>query len=99
MPNIRNGKGHRAYRRKREALKRRTKNEHLPCGFGAPSGWGCGEQIDTTLPVGHPQAFTADHPVAINNGGHLVKQELAPMHNACNARKSDHAEAEIWEAS
>jgi 5-methylcytosine-specific restriction endonuclease McrA len=43
--------------------------------------------------------FTADHPVALNNGGHLVKQDLAPFHNVCNSRKGDRAEVEIWRAS
>ena len=36
-------------------------------------------------------SFTADHPEAINNGGHLYKQELAPMHRSCNSKKSDTA--------
>lgn len=96
---IRDGKGHRAYRRKQDALKRRTKNEHLPCGYASPSGWGCGEQIDTTLDYKHRMSFTADHDVAIDNGGSLVGQVLVPMHRSCNSRKSNHAPAEIWEAS
>lgn len=96
---IRDGKGHRAYRRKQAALKRRTAREHLPCGYGSSQGWGCGEQIDTTLPATHRLSFTADHDVAIENGGHLVKQELVPMHRACNSRKGDAAPVEIWAAT
>ncbi|MBO3663721.1 hypothetical protein [Microbacterium stercoris] len=96
---IRDGKGHRAYRREQAALKRRTKAEHLPCGYGSPSGWGCGEQIDTDLPSTHRRSFTADHDKALANGGRLVGQVLVPMHRDCNARKSNHAPVEIWEAS
>ncbi len=96
---IRNGKGHRAYRRKRDALKRRTRVEKLPCGYGSPSGWGCGEHIDTDLPAGHRMSFTADHDVAIDNGGSLVGQVLVPMHLSCNSRKSNHAATEIWAAT
>ena len=96
---IRDGKGHRAYRRQQAALKRRTKNEHLPCGHGSPSGWGCGEQIDTDLPSSDRLSFTADHDDAIANGGRLVGQILVPMHKACNSRKSNHAPVEIWAAT
>ena len=96
---IRDGKGHRAYRRQQAALKRRTRDEHLPCGYGSPSGWGCGEPIDTTLPHTDRMAFTADHDIALENGGRLVGQVLIPMHMACNSRKRDHAAVEIWEAT
>lgn len=89
---IRNGKGHRAYRRKQAALKRRTAARGLVCVA-------CGEAIDTTLPSTDRMSFTADHPVAVNRGGHLVKQDLAPMHRSCNSRKNDSADTEIWEAS
>ena len=89
---IRNGKGHRAYRRNQAALKRRTAAEQLPCHW-------CGKPIDTTLPYNHREAFTADHPDAIGNGGHLTKQELAPMHRSCNSAKGDYQAAEIWGAS
>lgn len=84
----RDGKGHRAYRRKRERLKR----------LGLPCAW-CGEEINYDLPPQHPLAFTADHPTAIANGGDLVNQDLKPMHRRCNATKKDHAEVEIWAAS
>ena len=86
---IRNGKGHRAYRRQQAALKRRTRNDNLTCGYGSPSGWGCGEPIDTTLDYRHRLSFTADHDNALANGGQLVGQVLVPMHRACNARKSN----------
>lgn len=85
---IRDGKGHRAYRRKRERLKRE----------GRPCAW-CGEPIDYALPYQHQMAFTADHPDALNNGGDLVAQDLKPMHRRCNATKKDRAQVEIWGAS
>jgi hypothetical protein len=46
-------------------------------------------------------SFTADHPEALNAGGHLVKQELAPMHRLCNALKGDRSEISLdeWAAS
>lgn len=92
MPSIRNGKGHRAYRRKQAQLKRRTRNENLPCAW-------CGQPIDTDLPATDKWSFTADHPVALENGGHLVKQELEPFHRRCNSLKGKSQETEIWEAS
>ncbi len=96
--NIRDGKGHRAYRRKRAALKRRTREEHLPCGYGSTDGFGCGEQIDCDLPSTHRMSFTADHDTALGNGGKLLGY-LVPMHMSCNSRKNDAATVEIWEAS
>lgn len=97
MSSIRDGKGHRAYRRKQAALKRRTERENLPCGYG--SDYGCGEPIDTTLPATDPMSFTADHPIAVANGGHLVRQDLHPFHRRCNSIKGDAMQSEIWEAS
>lgn len=96
---VRDGKGHRAYRRQQAALKRRTQVQHLSCGHGSPSGWGCGEQIDTTLPATDKRSFTADHDEAIANGGRLVGQVLVPMHRDCNARKGDNAAPEVWAAT
>jgi hypothetical protein len=89
---IRNGKGHRAYRRKRAALRRRVAAESLNCAW-------CGKSFDLTLPDTSRMGFTADHPTALNNGGHLVTQDLAPFHNVCNALKGDSAEVEIWGAT
>ena len=88
----RNGKGHRAYRRKRAALRHRVAAENLVCA-------GCGLPFDLSLPDTSRMGFTADHPQSLNRGGHLVRQELEPYHNACNARKGDSAPVEIWEAS
>lgn len=96
---IRDGKGHRAYRRDQARLRRRTHEEDLPCGYGSPSGWGCGEHIDTTLDYRDKRSFTADHDHALANGGRLVGQVLVPMHRGCNSRKSDHAPVEIWTAT
>ncbi len=94
---IRNGAGHRAYRRKQAALKRRTAVENLPCGWG--SDYGCGQPIDTTLPPTDRMSFTADHPLALGNGGHLVRQDLHPFHRKCNSAKGDAVAVEIWGAS
>jgi hypothetical protein len=97
--NVRDCKGHRAYRRQQAALKRRTAPENLRCGYGSPTGEGCGQPIDIALPSTHRLSFTADHPEAPDNGGHLVDQVLVPMHMACNSRKGNHAPAEIWVAT
>ena len=95
---LRDGPGHRAYRRNQAALKQRTREQNLPCGFGSTNGWGCGEPIDTTLPRTDRRSFTADHDEALNNGGDLLGT-LVPMHRDCNARKSDHVPVEIWTAT
>ena len=89
---IRDGKGKNAYLRKRAALRRRVASEQLVCE-------GCGQPFDLSQPDTSAMGFTADHPVALNRGGHLVRQELEPYHNACNSRKGDHAEVEIWAAT
>lgn len=89
---IRDGVGHRAYRRKRAALKRRVEREGLVCVR-------CGQPIDLTAQHNAREAFTADHPIALDSGGHLVRQELGPMHKTCNSSKGAHADTEIWEAS
>lgn len=78
---IRNGKGHRAYRRKRAALRNHYQRNGLPCDWcGKPFDWTVSDYQD-------PRAFTADHTEAIANGGALVSQELTGMHRACNAKK------------
>lgn len=89
---VRDGKGHRAYRRKQGVLKRRARREGLVCVH-------CGNPFDWSLPYNDRMAFTADHPDAIDNGGHLVRQDLAPMHRACNSSKGNLVETEIWEAT
>jgi hypothetical protein len=90
--NVRDGAGHRAYRRKRAALRRRVANQNLVCDW-------CGLPFDLTLPDTSRMGFTADHPIALNAGGDLVHQELRPFHNRCNSLKSDSVEAEIWTAT
>lgn len=93
-PVSRNGRGHRAYRRAQANLKARTKRDNLPCAW-------CGQPINTDLPATHRLSFTADHPVAINNGGRLTGQALEPMHKACNSQKSDREPLDLteWAAS
>ncbi|WP_082123948.1 HNH endonuclease [Arthrobacter sp. YC-RL1] len=76
MATERNGRGHRAYRRKAQHLR----NKQLPCAW-------CGHPIDYTLPPNNPLAFTADHTQPLATGGHLYNQELQPMHRKCNATK------------
>ncbi len=76
---IRNGRGHRAYRRAQAALANRYKRNNWPC----PS---CGEPFDWERPQS-ARGFTADHPLAIVNGGKLIGQKLRPMCRGCNARK------------
>ena len=89
---IRDGAGHRAYRRKREVLRRQVARDGLPC-------WICGEPIDVTLDASDRMSFTADHFEALANGGHLVRNELRPAHRACNSRRGNAADPEIWEAT
>lgn len=77
----RNGRGHRAYRRQHEALANRYRRNGWPC----PE---CGRPFDWDRPQSS-RGFTTDHPVALNNGGRLLGQQLAAMCRGCNARKSD----------
>lgn len=72
----RNGKGHRSFRRQAKILRRK----------GLPCAW-CGKPIPDDVPPNHPLAFTADHGDPLAAGGSLHKQELAPMHRSCNAKK------------
>ena len=92
MTRLRDGKGHRAYRRKQGALKRQTAIKGLVCSW-------CGQPIDTTLPRTDPMSFSADHPQALENGGHIVHQDLESFHLRCNSLKGDSAETEIWPAT
>lgn len=77
---LRNGRGHRAYRRKALQLRNRYQRLNLPCSW-------CGRPFDWDLDPQDSEAFTADHTEAIANGGHLVAQDLTGMHRSCNARK------------
>ncbi|WP_368549395.1 HNH endonuclease signature motif containing protein [Rothia sp. LK2588] len=85
---IRNGRGHRSFRRQREILKRR----------GLPCAW-CGKPIDYSAPPNDPLAFTADHVIPIAGGGSLHKGELQPMHRMCNAKKGSSMPVRIRQAS
>ena len=78
---IRNGKGHRAYRRQRDRMAAQARAKRETCTV-------CGESYDWADPNG-PRGFTADHPNAIANGGRLVGQQLVGMCRSCNARKND----------
>ncbi len=45
------------------------------------------------------QAFAADDPNALANGGRFAGQQPQPVHRHCNASKGDSADIEIWPAS
>lgn len=80
---IRDGRGHRAYRRARSRLKAHYQANDLPCAW-------CGKPFDWSIKDSNaPGAFTADHPEALNAGGALVGQALKGFHRSCNAKKSD----------
>jgi hypothetical protein len=87
---IRNGVGHRAYRRAATALKKDTQLKGYVCYW-------CKQPIDTTLPSTHRLSFTADHPDAVGNGGALVGQGLKPMHRSCNAKKGNSVDVDVEE--
>ncbi len=89
---VRDGKGKAAYKRRREALKRRVQLEGLVCHV-------CHGAIDVNLPRTDRMSFTADHMQALANGGHLVHNELRPAHLSCNARRGDRADTEVWGAT
>lgn len=89
---VRNGVGHRAYRRERERLRRKARAEDMPCAW-------CGRPIDYDAESNAPDSFTADHPVAVARGGALVGQELEPFHRRCNASKSDAVQVILRDAS
>lgn len=61
----RSGHGGGAYIRKRTQLKHRAMKAGTPCAW-------CGQPFDWTLPPQHPMAFTADHVIALANGGDLL---------------------------
>lgn len=69
----------RAYRAKRDALRRQSKARNAPCHL-------CGYSIDYDLDYKHPMSFTADHLVPVALGGSMTGQ-LAPAHRSCNSRR------------
>lgn len=69
----------RAYRAKRDALKRQGMARDTPCHL-------CGKPIDYTLDFKHPMSFTADHLAPVATGGSMTGQ-LAPAHRSCNSRR------------
>lgn len=68
---------HRAYRRKRDQLRRTSDTCHL-CG-----GW-----IDPDLRSPHPLSFTADHVIPVSKGGSNLG-ELRAAHRRCNSRRGN----------
>ena len=75
------GKGGRAYQRQRATLMRRCQAEGRGCA-------NCGQPFDWDNP-NSARGFTADHPIALANGGRLLGQQLVPLCRSCNARKRD----------
>ena len=48
----------------------------------------CGKPIDLTLHYLDPMAGTADHVLAVYNGGTNEESNLRPAHRSCNRLKS-----------
>ena len=72
----------RKYERNRAALRREAADSGAPCSV-------CGRAIDYTLGGMHPLGFTADHVRPRSRGGSNERENLAPVHRACNRAKSD----------
>ena len=79
MANQYRGKGSSAYQRQQQAIKRLCKAKGIGCS-------NCGQPFDYA-DHNSPRGFTADHPVALANGGTLLGQRLIPLCRSCNARK------------
>ena len=75
-------RSHRAYRRRRDALKAKAQRENLPC-------WLCTEDIDFGAHHLAPEAFSADHVEAVATGGDAAYGELRPAHRACNQMRGE----------
>lgn len=71
----------RAYRVAREALKRKTKKQGLPC-------WLCLQPFDWSLPYHDRMAWTADHVTPLAKGGHITGP-MRPAHRSCNSKRND----------
>lgn len=71
----------RKYQRLALALQRKCKALGIGCAI-------CGKAFDWARP-NSARGFTADHPVALANGGSLLGQKLVPLCRSCNARKRD----------
>lgn len=70
------------HRANRSALKRLTAGHNLPCAL-------CGEAIDTTLPMTHPDSFAYDHAKSIKTHPELADDPAngQPSHKRCNQNK------------
>lgn len=71
----------RAWRKHQQAHKARCREENAVCDW-------CGKAIDYDLPPSHGRAFSSDHIVELQYGGHILG-ELAPFHRDCNSRKGN----------
>lgn len=85
-PRKRNPRDNSVYRARidRERRRLRRNPEAAVC-------WLCGEPVDMSLPYTHPRAFTLDHVVPIDRGGHVLG-ETRPAHRACNSSRGNAAE-------
>lgn len=71
------------WRRLREDLKTRVREQNLPCAA-------CGQPIDTTLDARRdPNAFHCDHIKSLKAHPELAEDpsNLAPLHRRCNLNK------------
>lgn len=73
----------RAYRKAREALKKKARKHNMVCAL-------CGLPFDWSLPYHHGMAMTADHVTPLAQGGHITGT-LRPAHRSCNSKRGDAA--------
>lgn len=74
-----NAYGSRAYRAKRDALKRQSRAQGARCYL-------CFGEIDYDAPRTSPDSFEADHEESLHSGGKLLGK-LMPSHKRCNGAK------------
>lgn len=54
---------------------------------GATHCYWCGTPISDDLPVGHPRKATADHLIAVADGGIDTIDNMVPACGRCNSRR------------
>ena len=83
MPSKKRGSSNYKYRSKANALKRAARRDKADCYL-------CGGKlgpIDYDAKDANPLSFTADHEVAIANGGNEKTERLFPAHRSCNSKR------------
>ena len=71
----------RAWRKHQQAHKARCRAENAVCAW-------CGKPINYDLHPSDGRAFSSDHIVELQHGGHILG-DLAPFHRDCNSRKGN----------